>query len=136
MGQFEFKSGLVLSISGQEFEIFPDSPDFIEGWKEDCDSIAKMAEEMRKGKRSDTSVVREACDKVIEVVDNALGEGATESIFGDRPIGFYDLMDVYHHITNEIKGYQAKRQAEAVPVPVNREQRRAAAKKAKPAASE
>lgn len=126
MAQFKFKEGLILDFEGQEFTIYPDAPDFAEGWQEDCEEAARFSNEL-KGRR-DAGAIREACEKLIELLENTLGDGAIASIFGERPAGFYDLLDIFQYISNEITAYRNQRQAETVPAPTNRAQRRQAAK--------
>lgn len=132
MAQFQFREGLVLDFGHMQFEIHPDSPDFMEAWQENCNSAAKFAEELQKSGRTDAGAIREACDKMRWILDNTLGNGAVDAIFEERPIGFYDLLDVFSYITNEVTAYRDKRKAENAPAPMNREQRRAAARMIKP----
>ncbi len=135
MAQFQFKEGALLNFGKVQFEIHPDDPDFLEVHRAECRRLFDMSERVRKSSGDDApAAIREACNEIIGSINSILGEGAVEEIFNGRAIGFYDLVDVFNYITEEINAYKNKRQAEAVPVPQNREQRRAAAKASKPTA--
>lgn len=135
MVQFQFKEGALLNFGKVQFEIHPDDPNFLEVYRAECKKMFEMSERLGKDKGTDTPTsIRKVCNEIIGSINSILGEGAVEEIFEDRAIGLYDLIDLFNYITEEINAYKIKRQAEAVPTPQNREQRRAAAKTSKPAA--
>lgn len=135
MAQFQFKEGALLNFGKVQFEIRPDDPDFLEAHRAECRRLFDVSERVRRIKDDDApAAIRETCSEIIRSINSILGEGAVEEIFEGRAIGFYDLVDVFNYITEEINAYKNKRQAEVVPVPQNREQRRAAGKAPKPAA--
>lgn len=133
MAQFQFKDGLILDFGKVQYELHPDDPDFLQAFNEECERCKELGNALR-GRNDLPAAVREACESIISSIERLLGDGAMAEIFADRPVGFYDLLDVFNHITQEANEYRKRRQAEAVSIPQNREQRRAAAKTSKPTA--
>ncbi len=132
MAQFQFKDGLILDFGKVQYELHPDDPDFLQAFNEECERCEELGNTLR-GRNDLSAAVREACEGITSSIERLLGDGAVAEIFAGRPVGFYDLLDVFNHITQEANEYRKRRQAEAVSIPQNREQRRAAAKASKPA---
>lgn len=135
MAQFQFKEGLILDFGNVQYELHPDDPDFLQTYEEQCSSFVQLGNALKKSDKEDpVGTVKRGCEAVKNAIEQLLGDGAVSDIFGDRPLGFYDLVDVFTYLSNSVNEYRAQRQASITPAPQNREQRRAAAKASRPPA--
>ena len=82
---------------------------------------AKIAEK-RAEEVGNAKAMEEMIQVCIEAIDIMLGEGATNKIFKDRKINFFDCIDIINFVTSEI---QKKRNDKMQQYSPNRAQRRA-----------
>lgn len=127
MNQFEFKSGLILDFGEVQYEITPDSIDFMETFESACKNMQKSAQELQTSKNNNAKGIRKACESLVDTIDMVLGDGATLEIFGERPLAFFDLLDVFNYIQKSVRDFNSARKATVTdisPEPANRAQRR------------
>lgn len=107
--KFEFKdNNLTLDISGAKFKIDTSDPELVA-------RVLKFGEEAEEkankiGKKEDFS---KALEDMIEFcttsIDTILGKGASKEIWGNRPITFFDALDVINYIMDSVKEDRSKK---------------------------
>lgn len=117
---FEFRDySLDLSIAGKQFRVNCNS-DIGETMQSLSDSARALAEQIGAGQKTD----KDALLFLTGAIDRVLGAGASEKIFEGRKMTVTDASDVLTFLSNEISAMYRQTKA----APVNRAQRRAAAK--------
>lgn len=130
--KFEFRNNLLeLDIAGKTFKIDTTSQTIFDAMQKFRDGAKKLAEEIKTIPETEMSkFVEKERLFLIESIDDILGAGAVSDIFGERPVTYFDALDVARFISVEIPKYIADKSEEfARPVPANRAQRRASGKK-------
>lgn len=123
--KFEFgKNLLELDMNGTMFKIDTTDPTLIENaekYGKKMQEYAKIAEK-RAEEVGNAKAMGEMIQVCIEAIDIMLGEGATNKIFKDRKVNFFDCIDIINFVTSEI---QKKRNDKMQQYSPNRAQRRA-----------
>lgn len=123
--KFEFgKNLLELDMNGTMFKIDTTDPTLIENvekYGKKMQEYAKIAEK-RAEEVGNAKAMEEMIQVCIEAIDIMLGEGATNKIFKDRKVNFFDCIDIVNFVTSEI---QKKRNDKMQQYSPNRAQRRA-----------
>lgn len=123
--KFEFgKNLLELDMNGTMFKIDTTDPTLIENaekYGKKMQEYAKIAEK-RAEEVGNAKAMEEMIQVCIEAIDIMLGEGATNKIFKDRKVNFFDCIDIINFVTSEI---QKKRNDKMQQYSPNRAQRRA-----------
>ena len=123
--KFEFgKNLLELDIAGEVFKIDTTDPKLIENAEEygkEMQEYANKAEERAK-EIGNAKAMEEMIQICVDSIDIMLGEGATEKIFKDRKINFFDCIDIINFVTAEIQQARNNKLQQYSP---NRAERRA-----------
>ena len=102
--KFEFRNNAAeLNIAGHMFKIEL-TAEVIAASDEIRDGAAKHAENLEKSGVGAKEIVEKTCVFLSESIDRLLGEGAVQTIFGERKITMLDLADVLGFIQSEIYG--------------------------------
>lgn len=129
MGKFEFRKNVIeLDIEGEIYEV----PGDTEYFKKLTSCGEKMVEHSKSEEDTDLFQLTEF---MTNILDEMLGDDVVDSIFADREPEYYDCLDLFNYITEEIKAHHQKKMnalmpnsVDPVPVPIsqNRAARRAA----------
>lgn len=119
--KFEFqKNYLELDIAGNVFEIDTTDGKLADNVKSFSEKAPKLAQELRE--RTDyEKAFEEAIQFCLDAIDSMLGESASEKIFKDRKVNYYDCLDVINFVVAEVEEFTTKKQNTYL----NRAQRRA-----------
>lgn len=127
---FEIKNtGLTLEIGGGTFTIYPDDADYIEKAERFFREAQCMSTEFSGITEGVADKVREVCVFCLNSIDELLGEGASEKIFGDQHVGMMMCLEVLTYIKVESERYMTASKQRIRQMGGNREQRRKAQKK-------
>ncbi len=100
---FEFSSNVLnLSIAGHPFQIDISAGNVYTNMHE----VIQSAESLEQTDPSDVQKVMELC---VQGIDCVLGTGATKTIFGNRVVNFYDLIDLMIFLETEITNFKMLR---------------------------
>lgn len=125
MGQFVFSNNTIeLDIAGEIFSVEPTLA--VANVKNTAKRVVEQAAAF-EGKDDTLEAIESICVAITGAVDEILGKGSCERIFKDRTVTFYDCMDLYKFVTEEINTYVAQKNA-AYKSTVNRAQRRSKGK--------
>lgn len=110
MAKFNFNSNFIeLDIENHHFQI-----DAMEVQakapiiREKMNEIVKIA-----GAESfDGDIIEQSCRTVCACIDDMLGSGAGAKVFAGRTVNFFDCMDLYFFVQNEVNSFTAKKLAE------------------------
>lgn len=124
MGKFQFSDRTIkLDFDGKIYDLSVDGDNRrrIEAM---CDKALTEYRAIEKDGGED-----EVTDLILDLIDDLLGEGAVDDIFGDREPCIEDGIDILSYITTELMEYNTKNEKKyetSVPAPpVNRAARRA-----------
>lgn len=127
---FEIKNtGLMLEIGGGTFTIYPDDAEYIEKAERFFREAQRMSTEFSGITEGVADKVREVCVFCLNSIDELLGEGASEKIFGDQHVGMMMCLEVLTYIKVESERYMTASKQRIRQMGGNREQRRKAQKK-------
>lgn len=130
MAAFEIKnSGLTLEIGGGTFTVYPDDADYIEKVERFSREAQRMSTEFSGMTEGISDKIREVCVFCLNSIDELLGEGASEKIFGDQHVGMMMCLEVLIYIKVESERYMTASRQRIRQMGSNREQRRKAQKK-------
>lgn len=123
--KFEFKDNkLKLDIAGSIFEIDTTNPELVKRMQTFSIEAQKKAEELSK-KEDYIKALEEAIQFCLDSVDKILGEGASQKIFANSTVNFFDCLDIINFVVSEVNEFRKDKFQQYSP---NRAQRRAAKK--------
>lgn len=100
---FEFSSNVLnLSIAGHQFQVDISARDVQTNMQE----VIQSAE---LSSQTDSDNVQKVMDLCVQGIDGLLGTDATKTIFGDKVINFYDLVDLMVFLETEITNFKLLR---------------------------
>ncbi len=108
MATFQFKSyDLTVDIAGNPFTFRCDAEmgDKMVGFQKEA---SKLATQLGNGEKT----TEDAISFCSNVIDNVLGEGATDKIFTGRSKSITDFTDLIFFLANEIKSFTSAHKAE------------------------
>lgn len=109
MAEFQKKNNLVMvKIGNKDYQIEP-----IAGMRMVStydDNAPGLLEEMEKSKYAPEQVTK-FMDFVVEIIDAVLGEDSCKNIFCGQ-VSYYDLVDLYVHIRDEVRDFNKKKSKE------------------------
>ena len=78
-----------------------------------------------------TKIVQDATDFVLDCIDEVIGDGAADKIFANREPEYFDTLDVFNYIREELEvvGEEFVNRQNKEPIKLNRQQRRAMERK-------
>lgn len=130
---FKFRDNLLeLNIAGEIFKIDAASEQTVSALQTLETGSQEYAERAKSiAKSEDAAFIAELRDFLADCIKSILGADSIERIFKDRPVSYFDVLDIARFIGQEIpKHITAKTQALNAELTGNREQRRATKKTA------
>lgn len=123
------QEGLLLEIGGKTFTIYPDHPDCMEKLERFYKDAQEKSKIFAGAKDGIADKTRDVCAFCIESIDDLLGAGAVQSIFGDQPVGMMALLKILTYMNAEAKRFLSESGQQLQQIAGNRAQRRQKAKK-------
>nr|DAG49088.1 MAG TPA: tail assembly chaperone [Caudoviricetes sp.] len=130
---FKFRDNLLeLNIAGEIFKIDAASEQTVSALQTLETGSQEYAERAKSiAKSEDTAFISELRDFLADCIKSILGADSIERIFKDRPVSYFDVLDITRFIGQEIpKHITAKTQEINAELTGSREQRRTAKKTA------
>lgn len=99
--RFDFKDNTVeLNIAGNIFNVDPTNADFVEKAVKVADNSVNMFNKT-KSEELTAETIEKMIKEVLNMIDELLGENASNKIFANRTINMLDVIDVLDFIVQE-----------------------------------